>query len=322
MGSINYLIHNGKNPKWLYFAKSYARKLIPSALFRRRLEDKLAQAKLRSDYAYIQERVNYYCKLNAITKLPANTPMVAEAINVRPKVYHFDTVEYTRWFNPRLKLSLLPGDNTKQPSIPSLLKSRPIQGDSRNAVLLNLNKLRHFIFLNDKIAFSDKEDKAVFRGKVKGKPMRREFMQKFFGNPKFDIGDVSKKTNDPVEWRTEKLTLNDHLRFKFVMALEGNDVASNLKWVMSSNSIAVTPPMKFETWFMEGKLIPNYHYIEVKEDFSDLEEKLNYYATHTEEAQQIIDHAHEFVQQFKDKEREEIIALMVTKKYFEMTGQL
>ena len=36
---------------------------------------------------------------------------------------------------------------------------------------------------------------------------------------------------------------------------------------------------------MEGKLRPDYHYIEVKEDFSDLEEKLNYYIAHPEEAQ-------------------------------------
>ena len=63
------------------------------------------------------------------------------------------------------------------------------------------------------------------------------------------------------------------------MALEGIDVASNLKWVMSSNSIAVMPRPTCETWFMEGTLIPDYHYIEIKPDFSDLEERLNQYIT-------------------------------------------
>ena len=38
---------------------------------------------------------------------------------------------------------------------------------------------------------------------------------------------------------TPKKTIREHLDYKFIMALEGNDVASNLKWVMSSNSIAV-----------------------------------------------------------------------------------
>ena len=96
---------------------------------------------------------------------------------------------------------------------------------------------------------------------------------------------------------TPKKTIREHLDYKFIMALEGNDVASNLKWVMSSNSIAVMTRPTCETWFMEGKLIPDYHYIEIKDDLSDLEEKLNYYIAHPAEAEQIVEHAHEYVSQ-------------------------
>ena len=42
---------------------------------------------------------------------------------------------------------------------------------------------------------------------------------------------------------------------------------------------------------MEGMLKPNYHYIEVKDDFSDLEERLTYYIAHPEEAEAIIETA-------------------------------
>ena len=117
------------------------------------------------------------------------------------------------------------------------------------------------------------------------------------------------------------MTIADHLKYKFILALEGNDVASNLKWVMSSNSVAVMPRPTCETWFMEGTLIPNYHYIEIKPDFSDLEERLNHYIQHPNEAESIIKHAHEYVNQFKDKKREDIISLLVLDKYFRMTGQ-
>ena len=92
-----------------------------------------------------------------------------------------------------------------------------------------------------------------------------------------------------------KKTIREHLEYKFILSLEGNDVASNLKWVMSSNSIAVMTRPTCETWFMEGKLIPDYHYIEIKDDLSDLEEKLNYYIAHPAEAEQIVEHAHEYV---------------------------
>ena len=73
---------------------------------------------------------------------------------------------------------------------------------------------------------------------------------------------------------------------------------------------------------MEGLLKPGVHYVEVKEDFSDVEEKINYYITHTDEAQAIINNAHAFVAQFFDKKREQIIQIMVLQRYFEKSHQL
>jgi hypothetical protein len=104
-----------------------------------------------------------------------------------------------------------------------------------------------------------------------------------------------------------------------VACVEGVDVATSLKWVMSSNSVAVSPPMHYETWFMEGTLIPNYHYIEVKPDFSDLVEKLEYYIAHPEEAEAIVCHAHDYVAQFLNKKMERATQLAVADKYFKMT---
>ncbi len=122
------------------------------------------------------------------------------------------------------------------------------------------------------------------------------------------------------EWGKPKLTLYAHLDYKFIMALEGNDVASNLKWIMSSNSIAVMPKPRFETWFMEGTLKADYHYIEIKDDYSDLEEKLTYYIQHPDKAEAIIQHAHQYVDQFRNKCREAIVSLLVLDKYFKQTN--
>ena len=91
---------------------------------------------------------------------------------------------------------------------------------------------------------------------------------------------------------------------------------------MSSNSIAVMTRPTCETWFMEGRLIPDYHYIEIKDDFSDLEEKLTYYMEHVDAAEQIIKNAHEYVMQFRDLKREKLISLLVLEKYFKQTGQM
>jgi hypothetical protein len=145
-------------------------------------------------------------------------------------------------------------------------------------------------------------------------------MNRWVGHRMIDAASTNRSDEHP-EWQGGKLTIGEHLDYKFIMSLEGNDVASNLKWVMSSNSIAVTPRLRRETWFMEGTLKPNYHYIEVSDDFSDLEERLTYYIEHPEEAEAIIQHAHDYVAQFQDKEREKLIALVVLKKYFDFTNQ-
>lgn len=78
---------------------------------------------------------------------------------------------------------------------------------------------------------------------------------------------------------------------------------------------------KYESWFMEGRLQPGVHYIEIKDDYSDLEDKIQYYSTHVEEAEAIIRNAHAFVEQFRDKEREELISILVLEKYFRHTKQ-
>lgn len=312
---------SGKNPKFIYYGINVLRLLMPKCFYRMRLRRTLTAASQREDWAYIQQRVNYCNKLSEEIVLPDFAPRLSKHKMGKQKVYFFDTYQYTRWFSDSFQWGFCPGDVIYVPECPSIVKSRPLSDDNENSVIMKLDKVRHFIFVNDKVTFASKRNKAIFRGKVKGKPSRRKFMEMYFHHPICDLGDVSKNTTDPVEWQTEKKTIGEHLNYKFVLALEGNDVASNLKWVMSSNSIAVMPRPTCETWFMEGTLIPNYHYIEIKSDFSDLEERLNYYIKHIDEAQEIINHAHKYVAQFKNRERENLISLLVLDKYFRVTGQ-
>ena len=317
-----YIFSGGKNTKLLYYIKHYCQLYLPNCFYRNRLQYMLRLAQNRTDSAYIQERVNYYNKLknNGLPPL-LQTTSISQFKVKKPKVYYFDTYACIRYFPEKLRYILLPGDITTVPEYPSFVKSRPIHGENSNSVLLKLNEIRHFIFVNDKTKFADKKDMIIFRGKVKALENRQRFMQMYTGHPMCDLGDTGKHTDIPVEWRADKMTIKEHLQYKFILALEGNDVASNLKWVMSSNSVAVMPRPTYETWFMEGRLIPNYHYIEIKPDFTDLEERLKYYIAHPDEAKAIARHANEYVAQFKDKKREKLISLLVAEKYFVMIGQ-
>ena len=288
----------------------------------------------REDKEYILSRVSYYNKMQHRTSLPTDTVrdhkgsyyiFVDKVKNFRSstfhKAYYFDLQDVARYFSPEARIAYIPGDVYFTPSYPAIVKSRLLKDDNETSVVLKLDKLRHFMFVNDTKPFSEKKDQAIFRGKIRLSRNREQFLSMYFGSAICDCGIVDKDTRHP-EWITPKKTIREHLDYKFIMALEGNDVASNLKWVMSSNSIAVMTRPTCETWFMEGTLIPNYHYIEIKDDLSDLEERLNYYIAHPAEAQQIIDHAHEYVRQFFDTRRERLIQLLVMEKYLQTTGQL
>jgi hypothetical protein len=282
--------------------------ILPKYVFQSRLSKKLKSINSRPDAEYITSRIDYYNKLRTIQKLPISSQRFAELKkNKKVKsVYFLDAYRIISWFKESFKWNYIPGDVTHIPEIPFIVKSRPILGNNMNSVLLKLDKVRHFIFIQDKLKFGEKSNKLIFRGKVDNKPHRIAFMDKYFDHPMCDLGNITNKDTSPPEWTIEKCTLYDHLKYKFVLALEGNDVASNLKWIMSSNSIAVMPKPKFETWFMEGKLIANHHYIEIKEDYSNLEPRLNYYIENPEKASIIIENANEYVSQFFNEEREQL----------------
>ena len=72
---------------------------------------------------------------------------------------------------------------------------------------------------------------------------------------------------------------------------------------------------------MEGKLEDGVHYIKVKDDFSDAEEKIEFYKNKNDKCLEIIDNANKFVEQFKDSKQERLIQLLILKQYFKSTGQ-
>lgn len=322
MVAISYKIKrlSGKhnNSKFLYYLKNFIRINTPIFFYQKALQRKLKSIEDREDADYIYNRVAYYNKLKEVKTLGKNSKALKSyTLAKKHRTYFFDSYEYTRYFDQNLRIDFTFGDINFIPEVPSIVKSRPIEGENENSVLLKLNKIRHFTFTNDKRDFLKKKDLLIGR-MVACKESRIHFLDMYNKHPLCDIGQINKKGGKSA-YIKEKITIDDHLDYKFILSLEGNDVASNLKWIMSSQSLAVMPKPCFETWFMEGTLIPNFHYIEIKADYSDLEERLNYYITHPQEALAIVKNANAYVEQFKNKKREDLISLLVLEKYFEKT---
>ena len=116
------------------------------------------------------------------------------------------------------------------------------------------------------------------------------------------------------------MKIEEHFSYKYILALEGYDVASALQWIMASNCIPVMPRPTTEGWLMHGALIPGIHYIEIADDFSDAEEQIAYYNSHPDEAKQISEASKEWARQFEDKKRESIISYLVAERYLMLSG--
>lgn len=316
-------ITSGKNIIFTYYIKNIIYYIAPRFLSKFNISMLIKDVNSRSDYEYIIDRVNYYNKLVSNKPLSRGKSKLKEFTFGNKKIkgsrYFFDTYEYVKYFDKNLYFEYLFGDITYTPQTPTIVKSRPINNENEDSILINLDKLRHFVFINDTTPFEEKMDKAIFLSYTKYKPHRIDFMKKFHGSSICLCGDVDKKT-DNLEWYHNKISLWAHLKYKFILTIEGNDVATNLKWVMSSNSVAIMQKPRYETWFMEGRLVANYHYIEIKDDYSDFEEKVEYYSTHTEEAKQISRNANEYIKQFQNKKREKIISYLVMEKYLSLVN--
>lgn len=316
--NIKRIFFKNKNFKFGYYVKASFREYSFLPLFRSK---RVAMINNVSSYDHaIIDRLAYYNKLDEIQTVGEGACYLKDM--KRPKkgsVYYFDLKEYLRYFDGDLRIDMIPGDVVDIPKTPAIVKSRPIGGNNCNSVLLNMDKVRHFNFIKDEIAFRDKKNMLLGRATVQ-QEHRSRFFQIYFDHPLCDLGDVSKK-NQHKGWYKPAISITEHLHYKFILALEGNDVATNLKWVMSSNSIAVMPIPKFETWFMEGLLIPDYHYIHIQDDYSDLEVKLNYYIENPEKAEEIIKNAHQFVKRFENQMVEDLVSVLVLEKFFIKTGQ-
>lgn len=301
-----------KTSKFQYYLRSLGN-IARWKLFPIQIEKELAQLSPQQQQL-LKQRRDYYIKLDAIEGAQLTTT-VSSFKRDGGIFYYLDLKQYLANFPGASKFNYCFGDITYVPQTPSFLKSRPIGDDNHNSVLLPLDSIRHFHFVDDRLGFLDKKDLVVWRGAAR-QEHRRRFLIDYVDHPLCNIGSV--KGFDDQRYYKAYMTVAQQLEYKFILSLEGFDVATNLKWIMSSNSIAVMPELKYETWFMEGKLIPDVHYIRIKDDYSDFEERINFYLGHPDKCAQIIRNANEYVAGFKNLASERLLTMMVIDKYFSL----
>jgi hypothetical protein len=227
------------------------------------------------------------------------------------------------------------GDRIQPLTFPALIKARLIAAPGAGA-LVPTQWIRHFGPM-EKVSGADspwksKTPRLVWRGATTGpgpgeKPDRpssrahiADVVKRTEGTTRIDVGyshvvgtrkwpTISRGRTQVRQWPQEyraadavrnSLTMAEFLENKYLLALEGNDVASGLKWMMASNSCVLMPPPSVESWFCESFLEPWKHYVPVKPDLSDLEQKVEWCQNNDKVTEEIARAGQEFAKAFVD----------------------
>lgn len=316
MNFFDKYVRSGKTIPFLHYMGGILSLLVPRLFFRIRRHQLLRNWQSRADADYIRDRRDYYCALDRRFEPEADAlPLADIRLGKVHSRYAIDAQRILRCFPASRRINFMAGDIWENPAVPTVIRGRRLSGGWRNAVILNMDSARHFLRPKDNIPFCEKCDKLFFRGYIHGKPRRVQFFEKWAAHPGFDLGDTDR--GHLSRWHKPPVTIPDHFRYKFILTLEGNDVASALQWVMASNCVPVMPAPTAEGWLMHGRLLPGVHYIEIASDFSDVGEKMEYYISHPGEAEKIAMESKKWAAQFFDRKRERIISLLVAQKYLE-----
>lgn len=157
-------------------------------------------------------------------------------------------------------------------------------------------------------AWDKKKDMAIFRGQLTGsrdgydktlsdeenclRLKRCQLVYKHANSSLIDASLTSTRGRLPdvlngVPLITRKIDLSDMMNYKGLIMIEGNDVASGLKWALLSQSVVLMPPPKHTSWAMEELLEPWVHYIPLNEFATDVEEKMQWIIDNDDDAQRI-----------------------------------
>jgi len=220
----------------------------------------------------------------------------------------------------------MPGDNRRSLPLPAFCKSAPADAPG-NGVLYPLNMPRHFAgvrrALDERTPFAQKADRLVWRGAMTGKFKSNrgdlDFGARYHiagfnaavNRSDIDLGYTSlidEKTYEPgadfaLVRAAQKapLTVDEQLEAKYILCLEGNDVASGLKWALASNSVVLMPRPRFQSYACESLLLPFIHYVPVRPDLSNLLSQLDWCRANPERCEKIASWSRRFIAPFANE---------------------
>ena len=212
----------------------------------------------------------------------------------------------------------------------------------KSPIIWKLNAERHFARLSQvpklvTLSWDEKKSQAIFRGALTGthavdphaspfdqchQSLRCQFVYHHWNNSLINARLTGKRVAHPVvNGRTlhtlQRSKLRELLQYKALIVLEGNDVASALKWcLMSHSSVVLMPyPPTRTSWVMEELLVPWIHFVPLQQDASDAESRMQWVLDHPNESQAIAQASTEWMQILMQEDSKGVIFVELLQRY-------
>lgn len=144
--------------------------------------------------------------------------------------------------------------------------------------------------------FDAKKDKLVWRGTTAfNAKIREALLKQTEGKPWSDVHRVDEDVQTDY-----RISMADHCRYKYAVHTEGTTWSGRLKYLLSCHLVTFIHPLTFYThlYHLLEPSGPNQNYIQVKPDWSDLEEQMDFLQKNPEKALEIADKA---ADKFRDR---------------------
>lgn len=147
------------------------------------------------------------------------------------------------------------------------------------------------------INWNDKINKCVWRcGLVNGNDYNFIDIKEKNVHPRqyfVDLYNNNKFKN--IDYSNEFMNIKDQIKYKYILDIDGYaSTWSATVWKLYSGSVLLKQTSVWSQWYYD-ELIPWVHYVPIENDFSDLNEKIQWCIDNDDKCKQIVENSRKFV---------------------------
>lgn len=150
-----------------------------------------------------------------------------------------------------------------------------------------------------KPAWEDRKDSAFWRGGASGfdRPsIRTSVTAELLDHPHTDVrltkwSGWEESQAIPETFFSHRADLEEHIRHKYILIIDGNCIASSHQWVFGSGSVPVMITHPDNRYWFRKHLKPMVNYVPIKYDLSDLKEQIDWLVANDDKAKEIASNA-------------------------------